>query len=634
MKPSILLTACLLLSAGTALHAADDPHQSVPFNPPKLPVGDCFTPLPGKSVQFHGYLEDYVQNNLLHYSKEKAPYADFVQFFRKGRPQFALGELWGKAVRAGAMYYRATQDPELKTILQKTVADLLTTKRANGSISCSAIPQQPDGNGGDLWERKYVLLGLDEYYRQVEKAPLVMQAMIDQADCILMQIGPPPKVGITEQGWSPNKIESSTLLEPILRLYKITGYPRYREFADYIIKSGGAAHCDLVDDAWRNVEPAKMGFPYAKCYEMLSYFEGVCEYYRVTGDARYKQAVFNMFRNVLQKEITISGGGGGPAVSGEAWDNTALKQTDPKAPRMMETCTGVTLSKLASQICFLSGDPATIDYIEQYAYNGLIGAMKPSGDFFSYCNRLNGAKIDPNGWGWTFHNFRVTCCSANAACALAYLPYVAVMNSQSGPVINLYNAATVQVATPTAQLAQLEISGDYPFSGAISVAVTLPRPERFTMRLRIPAWSQQTILSVQGQSLPVTPGTYVEISREWTSGDRIQMTLDMRCRLLSPPQGGARTGNQFRAIVRGPLVLARDENIDPAFADPVTIVDHDGYVAAIPTVRAKPTRHLQCQVPTTTGFIQMVDFASVDNWNGRHICTWMPTGNSPDGNKR
>jgi hypothetical protein len=37
--------------------------------------------------------------------------------------------------------------------------------------------------------------------------------MMDE-HCTLTQIGPPPKVGIPHQGWSPNYIEYSTILEP------------------------------------------------------------------------------------------------------------------------------------------------------------------------------------------------------------------------------------------------------------------------------------------------------------------------------------------------------------------------------------------------------------------------------------
>jgi len=76
--------------------------------------------------------------------------------------------------------------------------------------------------GGDLWERTYVLLGLDDFYEWVEQDSEVLKAMIDQADATIAQVGPPPKTRIVDLGWSPNKIESSTILEPIMRLYKRT----------------------------------------------------------------------------------------------------------------------------------------------------------------------------------------------------------------------------------------------------------------------------------------------------------------------------------------------------------------------------------------------------------------------------
>ena len=234
--------------------------------------------------------------------------SQFVEFFRSGRPQFALGEMWGKAVRSGCMFYRYTKDPELKQILRKTVDDLLSTERENGSISCMPVNLQPDSGGGDLWERKYVLLGLDEYYQQVESDPQILAAMIRQADCIISQIGDtPPKKSITELGWSPNHIESSTLLEPFMRLYFHTGEERFLEFARYIIKSGGSQGYNLFHQVETNTPPYKMGGPYPKAYEMTSLFEGLVEYYRATGEQRWGTIASNYFHNIRTKEITILG---------------------------------------------------------------------------------------------------------------------------------------------------------------------------------------------------------------------------------------------------------------------------------------------------------------------------------------
>jgi DUF1680 family protein len=598
----------------------------------KVIIQDQLTPLPANSIHLSGYLEDYIQHSIAHWNKGVVPYAALVEKFRTGRSFFAQGEMWGKAVRSGCMFYRYTQDPELKNILKSTVADLLTTQRKNGSISCSEIAKQPDGPGGDLWERKYVMLALEEYYMQVEQDPVVLKAMIDHADCIISQTGPSPKVPIVDQGWSPNHIESSTILEPIMRLYKLTGHQRYLDFAKYIVEvEGGAKGFNIIEDAFKNKDPKDIGGVYPKAYEMMSLFEGLVEYYRVTGNDKWKQAFMNLYHNIIEKEITIIGNGGGdqpyhPAVYGEAWDNTALEQTNPDIHRMMETCVGVTWLKLCSQIVRLTGDSKAVDMIEKYTYNGLLGAMKPEGDGFSYVNLLNGIKTNTEGWGGKVDNVYVTCCNLNGPMGLAYLPFVAVMNSASGPVINLYNAGKVTASTAQKKSVELDLKTDYPLSGIVMIRVSPKSPEKFSIKLRIPAWSQKTVLKVNGELVVANPGTYAEINRKWTAGDLIELQLDMRCRIIEAPHGSNRAGDNFQALVRGPVVLARDENIDEHYNQPVSFISKDRYVNIIPVSPTGSGAKMQFQVPVEGGFIRMVDYASVNNWNGKHVCTWVPRG--------
>lgn len=596
----------------------------------RVKVQDQLTPLPANSIHWSGYLEDYIQHSIAHWNKGVVPYAALVEKFRTGRSFFAQGEMWGKAVRSGCMFYRYTQDPELKKVLQATVADLLTTQRENGSISCSEIDKQPDGPGGDLWERKYVLLALDEYYMQVEQDPAVLKAMTDHADCIISQTGPSPKVPIVDQGWSPNHIESSTILEPIMRLYKLTGYQQYLDFAKYIVEvEGGAKGFNIIEDAFNNKDPKEIGGVYPKAYEMMSLFEGLVEYYRVTGNDKWKQAFMNLYQNIIDKEITIIGNGGGdqpyhPAVYGEAWDNTALEQTNPDIRRMMETCVGVTWLKLCSQIVRLTGDPKAVDMIEKYTYNGLLGAMKPEGDGFSYVNLLNGVKTNTEGWGGMVDSVYVTCCNLNGPMGLAYLPFVAVMNSTTGPVINLYNAGTATASSSKGKPVVLDVITDYPLSGLVIIKVSPKSPEKFSVKLRIPAWSKTTVLKVNGEQLAADPGTYTEINRKWTAGDQIELQFDMRCRVVEAPKGSNRAGDNFQALVRGPVVLARDENIDEQYSQPVSFISSDGYVDIVPESPTVSEVKMQFQVPVKDGFIRMVDYASVNNWNGKHVCTWVP----------
>ena len=594
-------------------------------------------PLPPNSIQLTGHLEGYIQNSIANWNKGHLPYDEFVNFFRThAAPQFALGEMWGKAVRSGSMFYRYTKDPELKTILDNTVQDLLSTQNENGSISCTPVDQQPGSENGDLWERKYVMLGLEEYYQWVNPDSTVLNALKKHADCIIDQVGHAPKKEIVDLGWSatnigyePCHIESSTLLEPFMRLYNWTGEQRYLDFARYIVESGGTKHFDLIQQAYDNTDPYLMSGHYPKAYEMMSMFEGVVEYYRVTGDERCRQAFMNLFNNIRKREITIIGNAGAdqpyhPNVAGEAWGNTAYEQTNPNITRMMETCVGVTWMKFCSQIMRLTGDPAPADEIEKYVYNGLLGAMKPTGDGFSYVNLLNGNKVVNYGWGWHFDDFYVTCCNLNGPMGLAYIPYVAVMTSEEGPIVNLYNAGEVNMNTRTQPL-QLTIDTDFPLTGHVVINVNPEKAENFTMKLRIPSWSQNTALSVNGEKVEATPGTYAELNRKWNPGDRIEIDFDMTCRVINAPLGSNRAGDNFQAVVRGPIVLARDENIDPNFDQPVAIqADENGVVAITPVQPTLPSTKMEFLVPTSEGDIHMVDYASVDGWNGSKICTWLP----------
>lgn len=58
---------------------------------------------------------------------------------------------------------------------------------------------------------------------------------------------------------------------------------------------------------------------------------------------------------------------------------------------------------------------------------------------------------------------------------------------------------------------------------------------------------------------------------------------------------------------------------------PIQVVaDSCGLVALSPVTPLLPGSRLEFEVPTTDGSIRMTDYASVDCWEGSHICTWLP----------
>lgn len=593
-------------------------------------VDDKIEPLPAGNVRLIGYFENDIQNSIDHWVKGVMPYEGVIEFFRTGRERFALGEMPGKAIRTNSLLYRYTQDPELKELTRNVVYSLMATAKSNGSISCTPVDRQPGDGDGDLWERKYVLLGLSQYYMDVEKDPKVLEAMEKEAASVMDQVGPAPKKSVTELGWSSNNIESSSILEPFMRLYFITGKKEYLDFASYIVDSGGCKGKNIFDQVRENVPMFDVASPYPKAYEMLSVWEGLAEYYRAEGGSKWLDCLKNLFQEVSRNEITIIGNGGAdiyrPKLNGEGWSNTAFEQTNPDIKRMMETCVGVTWMKYCSQYLRLTGDPSAVDYIEKYIYNGLIGAMRPDGKGFSYVNLLNGPKVTNHGWGTSVGDLTVTCCNLSGPTGLAYIPYVAVMQSAQGPVVNLYNQAVATAKTPKGKDVTLSVVTDFPKSNEVNISVTPSSREWFSIMLRMPSWSENTFVSVNGKQVEnVVSGSYLSIRRKWKNGDSIRIVFDLRAKLIDAPSGRNPQGKKFQAVQWGPIALARDENIDRNYDKPVQVsADSNMEVKVVSVVPTLSGTRLEFLVPTTKGDIRMVDYSSVDCWEGKHIQTWLP----------
>ena len=137
------------------------------------------------------------------------------------------GEYWGKMMRGGALIYGYTQDPELYDVLTETVRDMLTVSEADGRVS--TYKKDKEFTYWDVWCRKYVLLGM-EYYLDICKDDALKQEITEfikgVADYIIDRFGE-GKLKITKATGNWLGVNSSSILEPMVKLYKLTGQPRY-----------------------------------------------------------------------------------------------------------------------------------------------------------------------------------------------------------------------------------------------------------------------------------------------------------------------------------------------------------------------------------------------------------------------
>lgn len=533
-------------------------------------------------------------------------------------------EYWGKWFTSLALADACKPTSQSRDKLDEAAKALLATAAPDGYLGT----RQPEHRleGWDVWGRKYALLGILAYYDRTGDTP-ALAAAGRHLDTLMAQTGP-GKINIADVG-EHKGLAASSILEPTVQLYERTGDPKYLDFAKYIVgqwskPSNHVPQCvdglRLIEDSLAGTTPEKMRWN--KAYEMMSCFEGLCELYRVTGDSSYLNASVKLAEGVLSRETTIIG----PGTSIEHWCGGHTKQTTA-IDRPMETCVTATWMKFLYQLLRLTGDVRFADELERNLYNGLLGAQMPDGRWWAYFSGVNGERVPSL---MQHDDVGLSCCVVSGPRALLLTPQWAVMSSKDGPVVNLYFPGTADLPSPSGGKIVITQETDYPVGETVDISMGISEPEKFTLALRIPAWSEKTVLKVDGEPVETKPGSYTRIQRMWKNGDKVRLTLDLRGRILEAPDG-----NGQLAVVRGPLVLALDNRLTPdATGEIKATLDRSTFPfielqpdpKASATIGAWEAFGVPFIVDGKTRMLTMCDFASAGNaWKTENqYRVWLP----------
>ena len=584
------------------------------------------------------------------------------------------GEYWGKMMRGACFVYEYSQNPKLYQVLTDTIKDILTAEDELGRISSYAVNHELEA--WDMWGRKYVLLGM-QYYLEIckdeELAQKIIQSMCRQVDYIMSKIGLPEdgKTLITRATRHWRGLNSSSILEPIVRLYKLTKEQKYFDFATYIVNCGGTDVVNIFDLAYED-KFYPYQYPVTKAYEMTSCFEGLLEYYYVTGEEKYKTSIVNFANKVLESDFTIIGCSG---CTHELFDHSTVRQANTTNGRIQqETCVTVTLMKFFYRLAVLTGDSKYVDAFETSLYNAYLGAINTESvidpgmyvvhpdwkaealAFDSYSpltadvrgKGIGGLKImsDMHYYG---------CCVCIGPAGLGLAAKMAVTTDEKAVSLNLFVDGVMKVSTPSGNPLILKVDTTYPVSGRVKVEVEPEQAEKFNFKIRIPAWSKRTGLAVNGELVEVTEG-YVSLYKEWASGDKLELLLDMRTEAIRPiPYGSQILMNHViwganmmiptydeedpmakyhLALRRGPIVLAQENRLGYRVEEPVDIlVREDGYVdVTFPEKPIAPYENiLELEVPLRDGSkMHVTDYASAGKLYNEEskMAAWMLTKSS------
>lgn len=539
------------------------------------------------------------------------------------------GEYYGKMMRGACWIYKYTKNEKLYRTLDATVRYLLSCQEENGRISS----YKQDGEFGywDMWCRKYVMLGSQYFYeicKDEEFKAEIITKLNRHLDYIIDHIGEGEgQIDIldstTHNPWTWGALNSSSILEPVVRQYWLTGEKKYLDFAAYIVKRGGSKWGNIYKLAIEG-KKAPYEYPVTKAYEATSFFEGVLEYYRATGDEDAKAAYINFMAKVVETDLTVIGCSG---CTHELFDHSSLVQTEVNDEVKQETCVTVTLMKAFYQALCLTGEAKYAEAMERSGYNAMLGAVNfnklysaPNDKgslsdrefvatapfvrliegftFDSYsplykdkrARRIGGFKVMPGGTSYG-------CCACIGASGIAVMPISSVMLSKNGLTVNHYMNGTFTAGGVT-----LDMETKYPYGEKIIIKVHTGAPVSFALSLRIPS---ETVgrATVDGKVAKVNELGYAVIEREWREGDTVELVIprDLKTMRL----------NGKVAVSYGTIMLALDErnqDIDVKVTDKITKIE--------PMVTNFASREAYKVTFSNETTVNMVDYASAGaEWN-------------------
>lgn len=577
-------------------------------------VNEKMVPYAAGSVKISGYLGEKIDLVISQRIKSQSVDALVEPFRHKNETHLWQSEFWGKWILSAIASYDYNHDPEMLTIIQKAVHDLTATQLPSGYIgnySDSARLQQ-----WDIWGRKYTLLGLLSYY-DLTGDKTALKCSCKLADNLLSEVGK-GKADIVKTG-NYRGMPSCSILEPMVYLYRRTGDRKYLDFANYIVAQWETADGPkLISKALAGIRVSER-FPHPaewwsyengqKAYEMMSCYEGLLELYRITGEPSYLKAVEMAVSSIIEDEINIAGSG----TAFECFYNGAKYQTDPTY-HTMETCVTMTWMKLCFNLLRLTENPVYADQIEKSSLNALLASVKGDGTQIAKYSPLGGIRHA----GEQQCGMNINCCNANGPRAFMMLPRFAVMGGENEVFINMYGKSESTVSLQKINVAIQQIS-DYPVSDSIQININPEKPASFTLALRIPEWSRNSSIRVNGEDVPgITAGTYKKITRLWSKSDKVILKLDLTGRLVNL--------NGCQAIIRGPVVLARDTRFNDGFIyESAVVKDNSGKINLTASQQKPGNVWMSFTAPLILGTDLEGEFV---NPKQIHFCDFASAGNT------
>ena len=459
-------------------------------------------------------------------------------------------------------------DPEIlqaQAAMRKTVQDW---------VPIILAAQEPDGylhtectlTGHRRWSNKddhegyqagnFIEAAIDHYQMTGGKDTRMLDAARKLADCWCNHFGPAPK-----RSWYDGHEELEQVLVRLARFIEAKDGPgqgrKYVELAKFLLdcRKNGSEYDQSHLPVTRQYEAVGHAVRAVYCYSGMA---GVA---METGDVDYESAVQSLWNSIVNKKYYVTGGVG----SGETSEGFGRDFSLPNNA-YCESCADCGEVFFQHKMQMEWQDARYADLYEDTLYNAILGSVDLDGKNYTYTNPL-----DSQQRRYLWHV--CPCCVGNIPRTLLSLPEWIYAKSADSLYVNLFVGSSVTVDQFAGGSVLMVQTTDYPWSGNVSITVNPAKSSRFTVKIRVPnrAVSQLytatpncdgiTSLAVNGAPLtPVVQNGYAAITRDWKTGDKINLVLPMKVQRIKASTHIAADAGRV-ALRYGPL-LYNLESVD------------------------------------------------------------------------
>ncbi len=490
-----------------------------------------------------------------------------------------------KWIESASYLYAMTGDAELDRTMDETIELIAAAQEPDGYIASQNTarkrPRWQAPGHHELYTMGHLLTAASAHHRITGKTAFLDVAR--RCADFLHKTFTPGDPKFADFPYNPSVIMGA------VDLYRATGEKRYLELAQFFIDWRGArpgnkkyrnswgpvtGGSDQTQN-WRPLRQENEVVGHAVFFTYL--YCGTTDAYMETGESALMTALDRLWSDLTSHKTCVTGGvspmrkahpvrsfepGSLSIIAGDSIHEGVGAPFDlPNDRAYNETCGQIGCVMWNWRMLLATGEARFADRMEHTLYNSVLSGVNLRGDRWSYTNPLRWHGKDHLLYGndaFERHEpaRRMICCPTNLLRTVLSWHNCLYATDETGLWVHHFGASRLDAKLESGRRIRLVQATDYPWDGKITLRVEVIDPgPAFAIHLRIPFWTRQPTLSVNGQRLDkdLRPSSYATIEREWKASDLIELDLPMPVRKLQADPRVAEAYGQV-AIQRGPVV--------------------------------------------------------------------------------